>query len=250
MKILITGGSSEIGQAVLRSRLAKGDEVFLTGSSDESVRELGTRHPGARAIRFDLSTPEQGSDELRDLLRDGVDGIVLNAAPPTKTLRRLHELELSEVGQALDTQILGNVWILQQALPSMMDRKFGRVVFISSLAAQGASRYPAYCAAKAGFEGLMANLALDYGEYNMTFNSVRPGFIATKRTERFWSRMTYMKRLFATIPLGKIGEPDQVAEVVDPCLSPRCYMNGAILPVTGGLPSIRVEGLMSTGGDR
>jgi 3-oxoacyl-[acyl-carrier protein] reductase len=127
----------------------------------------------------------------------------------------------------------------------MVERKFGRVVFVSSLSvAQGTSRFPYYCAAKSALEGLFINLGVDYGEHNVFFNIVRPGIIATERTKRFWKRSHYLKTLEKVIPVMKLGQAPQVAEALDPLLSPTGYMNGSTITVSGGLPMLRSAGLL------
>ena len=126
----------------------------------------------------------------------------------------------------------------------MMEQKLGRLVLISSMSVLGSSRYPLYGTCKSALEGMFVNLAVDYGEFNITSNILRPGFIATKRTERFWKRSDYMKKVGELIPLKRLGTGDDIAEALAPMLAKNCYMNGATVNCGGGLPAIRMDGLM------
>jgi NAD(P)-dependent dehydrogenase (short-subunit alcohol dehydrogenase family) len=92
--------------------------------------------------------------------------------------------------------------------------------------------------AKSALEGLMRNLAVDYGRYGITANTIRPGIIRTERTAKVMSNPKYEIRVGRMIPSGVVGEPDQVAEVVELLLSKTSYINGQALNVGGGLPLV------------
>jgi len=101
------------------------------------------------------------------------DALILNAASRTVKLRKFDEWNEEDGAKYLRSDIDGNLWMLRQVLPGMRKRKFGRMVFISSLsAAQGTSRFPYYCLAKSAIEGLFLNLAVDYGEDNIFCNKI------------------------------------------------------------------------------
>lgn len=249
MRILITGGSSEIAQAIARSRLARGDEILVTASSEESLKdtmkaykELGLDVTG---LEYSLSEPERCAESVELAMKGGIDALVLNAATRSVKLRRFHEWDERDGTEYMRSNIDGNVWLLRKLLPSMMERHFGRVVFISSLSVvQGTSRFPYYCLSKSAIEGLFLNLAVDYGEFNVYFNIVRPGIIATERTKRFWKRSHYLEKVKNIIPAMRLGAAAQVAEAVDPLLSSTGFMNGSVVTVSGGLPLMRSAGIL------
>jgi 3-oxoacyl-[acyl-carrier protein] reductase len=244
MKLLITGGSSEIAMAIAQRRSQLGDEVTITASSASSLEETLADYKKAqlsvKGMVFNLSDP---SASERDF--SGFDSVVLNAATRTVKLRKFTDWDEKAGSEYLRTNIDGNLWLLQRAIPGMVERKFGRVVFVSSLSAlQGTSRFAFYCAAKAAIEGLFLNLAVDYGEENVYFNIVRPGVIATERTKRFWKRSHYLEKMQEIIPSKALGAPSQVAEALDPLLSVTSYMNGTSITVSGGLPLLRSAGVL------
>lgn len=244
MKLLITGGSSEIAMALAQRRRQAGDHVTITASSANSLEETLADYKKAdikvKGTVFNLADPSASAEDF-----SGFDSVVLNAATRTIKLRKFTDWDEKAGAEYLRTNIDGNLWLLQRAIPGMVKRKFGRVVFVSSLSAlQGTSRFAFYCAAKAALEGLILNLAVDYGEDNVYFNIVRPGVIATERTKRFWKRSHYLEKVQEIIPSKALGAPSQVAEAFDPLLSKTSYMNGTSITVSGGLPLMRSAGVL------
>ncbi|MGZ3694972.1 MAG: SDR family NAD(P)-dependent oxidoreductase [Bdellovibrionota bacterium] len=244
MKLLITGGSSEIAFALARRRVQLGDEVWITASSADSLKETLAEYKkedvNVKGMVFNLSDPAASEGDFTQF-----DSVVLNAATRTIKLRKFTDWDEAAGAEYLRTNIDGNLWLLQRCIPGMAERKFGRVVFISSLSAlQGTSRFAFYCAAKSALEGLFLNLAVDYGEDNVYFNMVRPGVIATERTKRFWKRSHYLEKMQEIIPSKALGAPSQVAEAMDPLLSATSYMNGTSITVSGGLPLLRSAGVL------
>lgn len=247
MKILVTGGGSEISRSMIERRLALGDEVVFTSSSQESLDETRAYFSGkAEGLLFDLENPEKSLQVLAAKTQD-FQALVLCAFTKQKALKPFQDFTFEDFIKFTRTNIEGNAWLVHQLLPGMVERKFGRLVYISSLsAASGTSRYPAYCTAKAALEGLFLNLAVDYAEFGVFSNIIRPGVIATKRNEKLWKRTGYDEKIKAIIPTCTIGKPLHIAQALDLALESDSYLNGAILPVGGGLPSLRSAGLFSS----
>lgn len=250
MNILITGGSSDIAQAIAKRRNKLGDKIIITCSNDTSLNQTLAiyyqQNIEVKGLVYNFSDPQACEDELESILQEPLDGIILNAFTRVTQLRKLHALSYPAVRSYLDSNLNGNIWLIHRLLPSFLKNKFGRLILISSLSAiTGTSRYPAYCAAKAALEGLFLNLAVDYSANNILSNIVRVGLIKTSRTEQFWKNPTYQEKVTQIIPQGTMGEPTQVAEAIDPLLSETSFMTGSIMTVSGGLPLMRSEGLLS-----
>jgi len=249
MRVLITGGSSEIGRSIVRRRLALGDEVFVTASSEPSLAETLARYEAEglklRGLVLDLAAPAASEPAMAQLLGEGLQGLVLNAWTRRPPLHRFHELPQEALEADVHANLMGNLWLLRRVLPAMVEARCGRIVFISSVSTvSGTGRYGAYVLCKSALEGLVRNLAVDYGEFNVLSNTVRLGIFKTERTKKYWSRPHYVERMSAVIPEGALGEPEHVGEVLDPLLSAHQYINGAVLDVTGGLPMFRLEGVL------
>jgi 3-oxoacyl-[acyl-carrier protein] reductase len=250
MNILITGGSSDIAQAIAKRRLQFGDKVTITSSSPESLERTLAHYQQQNmpvsGLVYNFANPEASKEQLEQLLQEPLDGIILNAFTRVSQLRKLHALSYPALRTYIDENLHGNIWLLHQLLPSLLANKFGRLILVSSLSAiTGTSRYGAYCATKAALEGLFLNLAVDYSANNILSNILRVGLIKTSRTEQFWSRPAYQEKMGQIIPQGMMGETSQVAEALDPLLSKTSFITGSVITVSGGLPLMRSEGLLS-----
>jgi len=250
MNILITGGSSDIAQAIAKRRLESGDKVIITSSTAESL-EKTIAHYAEQDMRvsglvYNFADPEASAQDLQQLVEEPLDGIVLNAFTRVSQLRKLHALSYPALRSYINDNLHGNIWLIHHLLPALLANKFGRLVLISSLSAiSGTSRYGAYCATKAALEGLFLNLAVDYSANNILSNILRVGLIKTSRTEQFWKKPAYQEKMAQIIPQGMMGEASQVAEAMDPLLSKTSFITGSVLTVSGGLPLMRSEGLLS-----
>jgi len=251
VRVLITGGNSRVAQAIAHDRVARGDTVVLTAASAVSLETLREtcRHDAldASCLLFDLRNPDAPSPGLDEALRSA-EGLVLNAATPVLTRRRFHEIPAEAVSAAIDADVKGNLSLLRRALPGMVERRFGRIVFVSSVSvAMGTARYGAYCLTKSALEALMRNLAVEYGGHNVLSNTLRLGLVKTPRTESFWSRERYARAASALVPQGRLGDVDAIPEAVQPLLSARQYINGSVVTVAGGLPLLNTLALPGSG---
>jgi len=250
MKVLITGGSSDIAIAIAQRRLQAGDEVVITCSTDESLQKTLTHYQQQNyqvsGFVYNFSDPKACEQELEAQLQNPFDAIIFNAFTRVSYLRKIHAIPYQALHDYIDTNLQGNLWLIHRLLPSLLANKSGRLVLVSSLSAiTGTSRYGAYCATKAALEALFLNLAVDYSADNILSNILRVGLIKTTRTEQFWKNPTYQEKMAKVIPQGMMGEPAQVAEAMDPLLSKTSFITGSVITVSGGLPLMRSEGLLS-----
>jgi 3-oxoacyl-[acyl-carrier protein] reductase len=250
MNILITGGSSDIAQAIAKRRIEAGDKIIITCSSEESLQQTLEQYQqqkmSVKGFVYNFSEPQACEPDLEQLLQEPLDGLVLNAFTRVSQLRKLHAIPYKGIRTYIDNNLHGNIWLIHRLLPTMLAQKFGRLILISSLSSiTGTSRYGAYCATKAALEGLFFNLAVDYSANNILSNIMRIGLIKTSRTEQFWKNPVYQEKMAQIIPQGTMGEPNQVAEAMDPLLSKTSFMTGSVVTVSGGLPLMRSEGLLS-----
>ncbi|RUR19468.1 SDR family oxidoreductase [Legionella sp. km535] len=250
MNLLITGGSSEIAQAIAKRRIQMGDTIIITSSNEQKLKQTLEHYEAQKmdvtGFVYDFARPEECEKELDRVIQQPIDGLILNAFTRVTQLRKLHALPYTAVRNYIDTNINGNIWLIQKVISSMLINKLGRLVLVSSLSSiTGTSRYPAYCAAKAALEGLFLNLAVDYSTKNILSNILRVGLIKTSRTEQFWKNPAYQEKVSKIIPQGTMGEPAQVAEAMDPLLSLTSFMTGSVVTVSGGLPLMSSEGVLS-----
>ncbi len=252
MKYLITGSNSDISKALGHELLKLGHDVIFTCSSESSHKSAQeywkAEGKSVNFVTFNFGNPDAAKTDIEKL---DVDGVILNAWRKVDELKDFHEFTEDEINAELMQNIKGNTRLLQLIIPGMMTKNFGRILYISSVAAtSGTSKYGLYCLGKSALEGLIKNLAVDYGKYNISSNILRPGIIKTERTKRFWSREYYAKRMSKGIPSARLGEPQDIARASLPFLEKSCYLNGTEVNVSGGLPLISTSGALKESKDQ
>ena len=166
--------------------------------------------------------------------RHGQLDILVNNAGITidKTMRKMTPEEWDHV---IHVNLSGVFYLSKAILQHMLDRGYGRIVNISSvIGSAGGFGQANYASAKSGLFGLTMSLALETASKGITVNAVTPGFITTDMTAAVPSRV--MEKLVARIPVGRLGEPDEAARVVEFLADPEsAYITGQVYPVNGGL---------------
>jgi 3-oxoacyl-[acyl-carrier protein] reductase len=225
MKVLISGHSSLIAQAIAKARLEMGDDVFMTSRGETTKFD-----PRITIIPFDLKNPD-----LSPFVTLSFDAVVLCAMTSTPGLKTFHKTPLEgETLEFLRCNIEGNIQLLQIVLPHMVKQEFGRIVYISSMIATNPmAGYSIYGAIKSAMESTIRSVAFEYGKHNITANTLRAGIIATERNKKF--RDKFEDQMTKNISLKTIGTPEQIAEAIHPLLSKNCYIQGTQVEVSGGL---------------
>lgn len=236
----ITGGSRGIGRAVCLELAARGADVFLccTGSVGaarqvaEECQALGVKAAWARA---DISREEdcqalfaQAEEQL-----GGVDILVNNAGVTRDGL--LLRMKDEDLEQVLAVNLTGAIRCARLAARGMVKRRWGRVISMSSVVGlHGNPGQVNYAASKAGLIGMTKSLAKELGSRGVTVNTIAPGFIETDMTAALPDRAR--EALLGTIPLGRLGQPEEVARMVAFLSGPGGdYITGQVLSVDGGM---------------
>ena len=234
----VTGGSAGIGRAICEDLLARGYEVVSLAR-----RRTDIDHPKLHSIEVDLADRKATAEAARELVqRFEVTTIVHNAGVIRPAL--LPEVKLDDLDVLVDLHLGCAIQLVQAALPAMRARRFGRVILLSSRAALGAQTRTSYSATKAGMLGMARTWALELAADGITVNVVAPGPIRTDMYHAIVpSGSEQDARLAASIPVGRIGEPDDVARAVAFFAAPaNGFVTGQTLFVCGGssVSSIRV----------
>ncbi|MEX0915496.1 MAG: 3-oxoacyl-ACP reductase FabG [Wenzhouxiangellaceae bacterium] len=232
---LVTGASRGIGAAIADTLKTHGADVFGTATSESGAQAIGERLGEGRGLVLDVRDAEAAPAMIKTIVeRASAPTILVNNAAVTRDqlLMRLKDEDWLEV---LDTNLTGAMRLSRACLKGMLKARGGRIVSISSVV--GYSGNPGqtnYAAAKAGLAGFSRSLAQEIAARGITVNVVAPGFIDTDMTRAL--EQDQRDRLAATIPLGRLGQPDDIAATVAWLASPAAaYITGQTIHVNGGM---------------
>ncbi|MCR3718242.1 MULTISPECIES: beta-ketoacyl-ACP reductase [Prauserella salsuginis group] len=226
--VLVTGGNRGIGLAIARGLADAGHQVAVT--------HRGSGAPeGLFGVQADVTDGEQidAAFAAVEQHQGPVEVLVSNAGITDDTLlMRMNEDSFTRV---VDANLTGAYRVAKRATRGMLRAKWGRLVFISSVVGlSGGAGQVNYAASKAGLVGVTRSITRELGSRNITANVVSPGFIETDMT----GELTEQQResALAQIPAGRYGRPEDIAHMVRFLASDdAAYVNGAVLPVDGGL---------------
>lgn len=240
----LTGAGRGIGAATARTLAEQGAAVAIAdldqGPAEETVGQIRAAGGRALAIPLDVTNREQ------------VDGAVARAAEEFGSLdilvacagllrdNLLFKMTDEDWDLVLDTHVKGSFLAARAAQSYMVPRRYGKMVFVSSTSALGNRGQANYSAAKAALQGLTKTLAIELGPFNINANAVAPGFIETRMTRATAERQghdfeQYKAEAAARIPLRRVGQPRDVANVIAFLASDEAsYVSGQVIYVAGG----------------
>jgi len=232
---VVTGASRGIGRAIADELVEAGYFVVATATSEGGVDTLNS-HLGenGKAIVLNLSDKDsiaQFSAQVNEL---GPVAVLVNNAGITKDNLMLR-MKDEDWDAVIETNLSGVFRLTKTFLKGMMKQRVGRIINISSVVgAMGNPGQANYCASKAGIEGFTRSMAYELGSRNITVNAVAPGFIATDMTDELTEGQK--DAMMKNIPLGRYGEPVEVAKAVVFLASEgAAYITGQVIAVNGGL---------------
>ena len=236
--VLITGASRGIGKAILESL---NNEYFIvgTGTSESSVQSIleniNSMNIEGNAFKLDLSDRDS-IKELTSLLdsKEIYPDVLINNAGITRDNIMLR-MKDDEWDNVIDVHLNGQYLLIKSFIKKMVKNRWGRIINISSTSAVLGNKGQAnYAAAKAGIEAMSRSLARELGSRNINVNCVAPGFIETDMTKEISDGNEDF--LASQIPLGRLGKPNEIAEVVNFLVSDQAnYITGQTIHVNGGL---------------
>lgn len=235
---LVTGGASGLGLAIARKFVACGISTLIVGRDEQKLKKASeSLGPLCIPYNFDLTALDQIPGMVKDLSEKygPLDILVNNAGIHLK--KPLLEVSDDEFQKIIKTNLLAVFSLTREVARTMVARKSGNVLLISSMAAQyGIPLVVAYSAAKSAIEGMTKAMAVELSPMGVRVNCIAPGFITTAMSSGAMDDDPERKRkALSRTPLGKFGCPDDVADAAYFLTSDEAnYITGTILPVDGG----------------
>ncbi|MDR2156076.1 MAG: 3-oxoacyl-ACP reductase FabG [Burkholderiaceae bacterium] len=235
---LVTGATRGIGAAVALELARCGVKVVGTATSDEGAARISAalaEYPGCRGARLDVNAAAAAESLVEAIVKEhGALHILVNNAGITRDQLAMR-MKDDDWDAVLDTNLKAVFRLCRTVMRPMMKQRYGRIINVTSVV--GASGNPGqanYAAAKAGVAGMTRALARELGGRGITVNCVAPGFIATDMTAALGEEQ--QKALTGQIPLGRLGQPADIAHAVVYLASPQAgYVTGEQLHVNGGM---------------
>jgi NAD(P)-dependent dehydrogenase (short-subunit alcohol dehydrogenase family) len=239
---VITGSSRGIGRAIAEAMAGCGAQVVISSRKAEACEEVAAsiRAAGGSAAAIPCQVGDKA--QLRALVEKtrevfgGID-ILVNNVGANPTLGPLLDLTDSDFDRVIANNVKSALWLSNLVLPEMAARKDGAVIFIASIAGlRGSANLGAYGMAKAALMQLARSFASEWGKHNVRINALAPGLIKTDFARALWQDEALAQRRIATTPLGRLGEPSDIAGAAVLLASAAgSYITGQTIVIDGGV---------------
>ena len=234
-KILVTGATGGIGNALVKKFVSLDGSVLATGTKTEKLDSLKKEFPNISVLKFDISDHSKIEEFIENVTSQlgGLDVLINNAGLNMDNLSlRMKDEEWKKV---IDINLTSTFLLSKYAIKKMLKNKYGRIVNITSVVGHtGNLGQSNYAASKAGIIGMTKSLAIEYAKKNITLNCVSPGFIQSRMTDNIVESVKAV--LTSRIPMSRLGNGEDVANSVVFLSSDQAsYITGETLHVNGGM---------------
>ncbi|MDO6586363.1 acetoacetyl-CoA reductase [Salipiger sp. 1_MG-2023] len=231
---LVTGGSRGIGEAISKALKAAGYDVAATYAGNDEKAAAFTAETGIKTYKWNVADYDSSKAGIAQVEADlgPIDVVVANAGITRDA--PFHKMTPVQWKEVIDTNLTGVFNTVHPIWPGMRERKFGRVIVISSINGQkGQFAQVNYAATKAGDLGIIKSLAQEGARAGITANAICPGYIATEMVMAVPEKVR--DSIIAQIPAGRLGEPEEIARCVVFLASDDAgFINGSTISANGG----------------
>ncbi|MBY6067541.1 acetoacetyl-CoA reductase [Leisingera aquaemixtae] len=230
---LVTGGSRGIGAAISQALKAQGCNVAATYAGNDEAAAKFTEETGIKTYKWNVGSYEDSAAGIAKVEEEmgPIDIVVANAGITRDA--PFHKMTPQQWQEVIDTNLTGVFNTVHPIWPGMRERKFGRVIVISSINGQkGQFAQVNYAATKAGDLGIVKSLAQEGARAGITANAVCPGYIATEMVMAVPEKVR--EAIIGQIPAGRLGEPEEIARCVAFLASDDSgFINGSTISANG-----------------
>jgi 3-oxoacyl-[acyl-carrier protein] reductase len=231
-KVLVTGATGGIGEAIAASLKAAGATVTVSGTNPEKLSALSAQYNTIACNLSDAAAVAELPKKAEEAM-DGLDILINNAGITRDNLfMRMKDEEWDEV---LRINLTANFTLTRAVMRGMMKQRFGRIINVTSIVGvMGNAGQANYCASKAGLIGMTKSVAAEVASRGITANCIAPGFITTPMTDKL--NEDQKNKMLAAIPAGSFGTP---ADIAAACLflssNESSYITGQTIHINGGM---------------
>ncbi|OLO37884.1 hypothetical protein BTR23_13160 [Alkalihalophilus pseudofirmus] len=232
---VVTGAGRGIGQAIVRKLALDGYKVYGIDKRYISEHDPNQDLQTISYVEVDVTDPNCIRDVFENIYsQNGRLDILVNNAAITNNISAIAKMDIDKWQKELDVNLNGVFYCTKYALKYMVQKKWGRIVNISSMAGRsGLDRQSSYAASKAGVLGLTKNVTIEYAEHGIACNAILPGLINTEAVQSMLP--TIRDEAMNSIPANRFGETEEVAQLVSFLVSDQAgYINGIEIPIDGG----------------
>lgn len=230
---LVTGGTRGIGAAIGRALKAEGYEVAAVYHGNDAAAARFTQDTGISVFKWDVADEEACRNGIAAVEeRLGPVSILVNNAGITRD-GMFHKMSWGQWRDVLATNLDSMFTMTRAVIENMRERRFGRIINVSSINGQkGQAGQVNYSAAKAGVIGFTKALAQENASRGITVNAVCPGYVETDMVAAV--REEVRAGIIASIPVGRLGDPEEIAQAVSFLASPKAaFCTGSVLTING-----------------
>ncbi|MGI9385325.1 MAG: SDR family NAD(P)-dependent oxidoreductase [Methyloligellaceae bacterium] len=238
---IVTGSTKGIGRAIAEALAQAGARVVISSRKEDKCKDVAVAitAAGGEAMAVPCNISHEG--DLRALVDttlnawERIDVLVCNAAV-NPYYGPLAEIPEEAYDKIMDTNVKSNLWLCNMVIPQMAERKDGAVIIVSSIGGlKGNDKLGAYGLSKAADMQLARNLAVEWGSANIRVNCIAPGLVRTDFARVLWENAEAHARAVASYPIGRLGEPEDIAGAAVFLAAPAGrFVTGQTLVVDGG----------------
>jgi len=234
-RALVTGGTRGIGASIAKTLKSAGYTVAATYAGNDEAAKKFENETGIKTFKWDVASFEEcqkGVAEVEAALGGSIDVLVNNAGITRDGM--MHKIAANDWNEVINTNLNSVFNMSKCVIDKMREKKFGRIISMSSVNANGMMGQTNYAAAKAGIEGFTKSLALESARSGITVNAIAPGYMNTEMVAAVPQEA--LDKIIASVPMQRLGETDEIAETGEFLAGDKAsFITGTVMAVNGGL---------------